>query len=119
MGLAVGILTDHELSDLMAQLRDRTRKARDASLKWEARRYRLIKYCQANNYTEEQKRYKFSVDWALNDAMDSWNWNRREANRIAQLILAEKALRDMLGDQIVVMTNDPINDVLGAMRRAV
>jgi len=85
------------LIELMRQLEYRSLQAERASEKWEKRKAQLERYCDRNKYTEEQKRNKFRIDWDLNDAMDSWNWNRREANRIAQFILAEKAFRDMIG----------------------
>lgn len=94
MGL-MSILSKYDLRELSFRLEQATRKADVASQQWEERRDYLTDYCAINGYTEEQRRSKFKIDWKLNDAMDAWNWHRREANRIAQLILAEKALREM------------------------
>lgn len=89
-----------QLRGYAAEFEMRTQRAEKASRKWEERKAFLHEYMKANahNYqTEKQRRDKYTNDWVLNDAMDTWNWNRREANRIAQLILAEKALREMAG----------------------
>jgi hypothetical protein len=96
VGVAVAVLSDGDLLGLMTRLQEKSHKADMASAKWEKRKNYLDRYCRVNRYTEEQRRQKIAIDWDLNDAMAVWDWNRREANRLAQLILAEKALREML-----------------------
>lgn len=88
--------TNEELDTWYNQLLVQSVKAGAASLKWEKRKQWLNDYMAANaaNYaSEKSRRDKTMGDWVLQDAMDTWNWHRREANRLAQLIQTELAYR--------------------------
>lgn len=75
-----------------------TGEANKASAKWQKRKEYLQAYMakNAHNYTtEKQRRDKVANDWDLTDAMDAWNWHRREANRLGSLIRTQEALRSI------------------------
>ena len=90
------MVSDSRLREWYEQMLTQTAKADTASQKWQHRRAWLAEYMKVNagNYaTEKVRRDKLSTDFELQDAMDAWNWYRREANRLGLLIQAEYAMR--------------------------
>lgn len=95
-----------ERQEYIMGMYQRQRKSNEAatvaSNAWMRRKDYLSRYCEANRYTEEQTRQKMTIDWALNDALDRWNWHRREANRCAMAIQTEVTIERFKGVQVAV-----------------
>lgn len=96
-------LTTNELeyiNTLWTSIRNATRKASEASKKWNARKEYLNNYCFVNNYTAEQSRAKAETDWGLNDAFSEWNFWQQEATRLSAAMAAEGHARRLLKGQL-------------------
>lgn len=105
-----------ELKAIVLKIRHHNTVAHNASLRWQQRKAWLKEYLKVNafNYQSEgAKRRKVQEDWDLEDAMNEWNWHRREAGRLSQIVLVELALRG----QSQIMAIDPLSRILAEAER--
>ena len=95
---------DEKIAELTNRYIEHTRKASVASGKWQNRKEWLDAYIRKNiavYQSDGSRRDKVKGDWALEDYMGTWNWHRREANRILGMIQMEAALRQMYPDNVM------------------
>lgn len=97
------MFSDGDISGLMDRYQDQTAKAEYASMAWEARKTWLEEYIKANiaNYQGvDARRKKIKGDEKLSDAMDKYNWHRREAGRLLGMVQMEATLRQLYPDKV-------------------
>jgi len=86
------------------KLRDANKKASDASREWDQLNEDFMDLARRSGWTDDVftlNQIK-SRNIGLNDALSTLTFWQQESQRISSLILAEKAIRELLGADIVV-----------------
>src|SRR5690349_444847 len=87
--------SDDVVADWYARMLEHSRKAEEASAAYNRRKPGIVAHIERRYAQDFSRRTALKESWTLTDLLDTWNWHRRGANRLAALIAAEAAFRQM------------------------
>lgn len=101
-----GTVSDWVLRQWQIQALRRMQIADKAAADWERRKPQIEEFIQARlaklnggRVDDYEFRNQLEANWTLKDLIKKHEWNREEANRYHNAILAQHALRQMLGGE--------------------